>query len=424
MQRRSVLGLLAGTALPLRGAYAAPAGDSNATLTLLRPASDSDIRLTNAAVERFRKRYPSVTVKPQYVNTNPWGEYITQFLNQVGSGQAPDLVMMATEGVSTLGSRSMVRDIMPYVNGDSEGRALFADIDPKLLDGLKYGDRLAYVPNEWNTTVVYYNTAMFEAAGLKPPAPDWNWDDFLTTAKALTKRDAAGKVSQYGYFIPGGQFALSTWFLSNDTDRLTQDGHASNVRDPKFREALVFLRDLITKHGVSPTFARNDTGNAPFLARQVAMFAGTHPRVTEMIGAKFDTVDVQFVPRNRSRIAIAGVGGLGITAASKNPDLAWELLKELAGQANAEQLSRDMRSIPATRSAATNATFLSFPRNAQLFYGSAALARVLVQPPNFAQVEDIMMRHVEAYLTGNQDIDPTIDALDQELSRAMARVKW
>lgn len=204
MQSRSVLGLLVGAALPLRAAYAAPAGDSDPTLTLLRPAPASDIRLTNAAIERFRKRYPTVTVKPQYVNTNPWGEYITQFLNQVGSGQAPDLVMMAIEGVSTLGSRSMVRDIMPYVNGDPEGRALFADIDPKLLGGLKHGDRLAYVPNEWNTTVVYHNTATFEAAGLKPPAPDWNWDDFLTTAKAPTKRDAAGKVTQYGYFIPGG----------------------------------------------------------------------------------------------------------------------------------------------------------------------------------------------------------------------------
>ncbi|HEX3347545.1 MAG TPA: sugar ABC transporter substrate-binding protein [Acetobacteraceae bacterium] len=423
MHRRSLLALLAGAAVPLR-AYAAPPASTTATLTLFRPASDSDIRLTNAAVERFNKRYPSVTVKAQYVSTNPWGDYITQFLNQVSSSTPPDLVMMATEGVSTLGSRNLVRDVMPYVQADPVGKALFDDIEPALLSGLRYRDKLAYVPNEWNTVVTYYNTAMFSEAGAKPPAPDWTWADFLDAAQKLTKRDASGKVTQYGYFIPGGQFALSTWFLTNNTDRLSEDGHASNVRDPKFREALVFLHDLIHKHRVSPAFARNDTGGAPFLAKQVAMFAGTHPRVTEMISAKFDTVDVQLCPRNRSQTSIAGMGGIGITAASPNPDLAWELLKELTGQANAEQLSRDMRSIPPTRAAATNAQFLSFPPNAKIFYGAAAVAKPLAQPPNFAQVEDIMMRNVDAYLTGNQEIDPMLDALDGELSRAMARVKW
>ena len=59
-----------------------------------------------------------------------------------------------------------------------------------------------------------------------------------------------------------------------------------------------------------------------------------------------------------------------------------------------------------------------------LFYDAAANAKPLVAPPNFAQVEEIMMRHVEAYMTGNMEIDPTIDGMDTELSRAMARVKW
>jgi hypothetical protein len=35
-----------------------------------------------------------------------------------------------------------------------------------------------------------------------------------------------------------------------------------------------------------------------------------------------------------------------------------------------------------------------------------------------------MMRNIEAYLTGNRDIDATIDGLDKELSQAMTRVKW
>ena len=52
-----------------------------------------------------------------------------------------------------------------------------------------------------------------------------------------------------------------------------------------------------------------------------------------------------------------------------------------------------------------------------------AKAVPLVAPANFAQVEEILMRHVDAYLNGNSGIDATIDALDGELGRAMARVR-
>src|SRR5690349_1611044 len=161
MDRRTFVAGLAGSAIPARFAFAVtPAGDVKATLNVFRPASDSDIRLCKTAIERFNARYPNVTVNVQYMNTNPWGEYINQLMNLVGSNQAPDIVMMATEGVSTLASRKLMRDIMPYVSGDPQGRALFEDIEPNLLNGLKYNGQLGYVPNEWNTVLTYYNTAM------------------------------------------------------------------------------------------------------------------------------------------------------------------------------------------------------------------------------------------------------------------------
>ncbi len=146
------------------------------------------------------------------------------------------------------------------------------------------------------------------------------------------------------------------------------------------------------------------------------MFAGTHPRVPEMLQAKMDTVEVQYCPRNKAQIAICGVGGLGITQASKNPELAWELLKEMAGKANADQLAKDLRSHPGRALRRRQATRIQrYPQNRRSFYGSAAIAKPLVQPPNFAQVEDITMRHIDSYLTSNQQLNPMLTALDDEL---------
>lgn len=427
MDRRHFI-TLSGTAFALLGlsgtAGAAPAADVTATLNVFRPATDTDIQLTEAAIARFKAKFPNVTVNAQYVPANPWGEYINQLMNSLGGNASPDVVMMATEGVSTLGARRILRDVMPFVEGDPAGQALFDGIEPNLLNGLKYGDMLSYVPNEWNTVVTYYNTEAFAEAGLEPPPADWDWDKFLEIAKALTVTDAAGNITRYGYIIPGGQFALNPWFLNNGTDRLTPDGRQSNVRDPRFRETLEFLHALIFEHKVSPTFVRNEQGVGPFIAGQAAMFAGTHGRIPEMLAADLKPVAVQYFPKKTEQVAIMGVGGFGITQASANPDLAWEFVKELTGKENSDALAKLMRALPPQREAATSPEYVAYPENSEIFYGSAPIGRAIAQPPNFAEVEAIVSRHIEAYLTGNRQIDETIDALDEELSRAMSRVRW
>jgi multiple sugar transport system substrate-binding protein len=424
MRRRVfTAGLASLAATPMR-AYAAPPSDIKATLNVFRPATDADISEMKNAIARFKPKYPNVEVRVQFVSTNPWGEYINQFVNALGSGESVDIVSMATEGVATLVSRKLIRDLADILKTDPDAKELLDDVEPNLLNALRYQDTLSLLPTEWNTVLCFYNTDMFQEAGLAPPGPNWTWNDLLETAQKLTKRDASGRVTQYGYFIPGGQFALSTWFQTNDTDRLSPDGRQSNVRDPKFRETLVFLHDMIHKHKVSPTFTRNDFGFSAFAAKQAAIISGLHPLVRILRDAKFTAADVQVVPHNRKQINICGVLGLAMTSTTKNPALTWEFMKMLMDKDMENEIAGNVRSIPSRRSATMLPVWTAFPAHAAMFYDAAAKAKPLLAPPNFAQVEEIMMRHIEAYMTGNMAIDPAIDGMDSELSRAMSRVKW
>jgi multiple sugar transport system substrate-binding protein len=415
---------LGGLALHRPPVHAAVPADMKATLNVFRPSSDADIALMNHTKARFKARFPNVEVKTQFVNTNPWGEYINQFMNAVSSGEPVDVVSMATEGVATLVSHKLVRDLSDQLAHDPASKELLDDVEPNLLNALKFRGNLSFLPTEWNTVLVVYNTDMFKEAGLEPPKPGWTWQDLLATAKRLTKRDASGQITQYGYVVPGGQFALSTWFQTNDTDRLSPDGHASNVRDPKFRESLVFLHDLIHQYSVAPAFKRNDFGYSAFAAGQAAMISSTHPAIRILKEAKMTNVDVQNVPYNRKQVNICGVLGLAMTSTTKQPELAWELMKMLIDREIEAEIAANMRSIPSRRSAAELPVWRSFPAHAELFYAAAAKAQPLLAPPNFAQVEDIMMRNVEGYLTDNLSLDAAIDGMDQELSRAMSRVRW
>ena len=425
MKRRLFTAGLATLALAGRAAYAAPPpADIKATLKLFRPATEADISEVNHAIARFKIRYPNVEIKVQYTPTASWAEYINQLMNALSSGESPDVLNIATEGVATLVGRNLLYDLSDILATDPDAKELLADVEPNLLNALRYNGKLDLLPTEWNTVVVFYNTDMFQEAGIAPPAAGWTWDDLVTTAEKLTKRDAAGNIKQFGYFVPGGQFALTTWFQTNDTDRLTPDGRKSNVRDPKFRESLMFLHDLIHKYKVAPTFTVNDTGYAAFSARQAAMISGLHPLVRVLRDAKFTSADVQVVPYRRKQVNICGVMGLAMTRATKNPALAWELMKVLIDKDMENEIAGNVRSIPARRSSADLPVWTAFPQHWSLFYGAAAKAKPLTAPPNFAQVEQIMMRNIEAYLTGNREIDPTIDNLDQELAQAMSRVKW
>ena len=425
MKRRIFTAGLAGLALSGRAAYAAPPpADTKATLKLFRPATDADISEVTHAIARFKPRYPNVEIKVQYTPTTSWAEYINQLMNALSSGESPDVLNIATEGVATLVGRNLLYDLSDILATDPQAKELLADVEPNLLNALRYNGKLDLLPTEWNTVVVFYNTDMFQEAGIAPPAVGWTWDDLLATAQKLTKRDASGNIKQFGYFVPGGQFAFTTWFQTNDTDRLTPDGRKSNVRDPKFKESLVFLHDLIHKHKVAPTFALNDTGYAAFSARQVAMISGLHPLVRVLRDAKFTSADVQVVPYRRKQVNICGVMGLAMTRSTKNPALAWEFMKVLMDKDIENEIAGNVRSIPARRSAADLPVWTAFPQHWSLFYDAAAKAKPLTAPPNFAQVEQIMMRNIEAYLTDNREIDPTIDNMDQELSQAMSRVRW
>lgn len=414
--------LLAGVCLGVRALAAPPPVSTVATLNVFRWSSSADIVLINHAIQRFAKRYPDVTVKVQYGNPVPWGAYINQFVNSVEAGQAPDVVNMPIEGISTLVRGNLVRDLKPFIDADPEGQQLVRGTDPHLIEGLSYKGKLCFFPDDWNNIVVYYNTDMFKAAGLAPPAASWTWQDFLHDAEKLTRRDGSEHATQYGYFVPGTNFGLEPWLITNATDKLTPDQLHSNIKDPKISESLRFVHDLISKYKVSPAFTLNDVGSAAFGAKQVAMFSAGHWVMSDLQKVLAGHFDVQYPPRNRVSGTVFGVGGNGITTASKHPGLAWEFIKEIAGADYQDEQATLMQAIPTLRSAATAPDYVKLPANGAIFYDSARIAKPVQAPPNFAQVESISMRHIDSYMTGNADLDDTIAGLDRELTRAMSRL--
>ena len=412
-------GILSGSSLA-----EAPPADIVATIKMYQRTNASIQAVTEAAIARFKARYPNVAVENQWLPLGTWGEYISGFLNQVASGDVPDILEVAIEGFSTVARQDLLLPLNEVISKDESAKELLDDIEPNLLAGMSYGTggELYFFPTSWNNVLTFYNKDLFDAAGVPYPENDWTWEEFAETAKALTVKDASGNTVQYGYFVPGSNFTVAPWYLTNGVDLLRNNWTESNVTDPKFAEAMKFLHDLIHEAGAAPNFERG-VSDAQFTAGQVAMFSAGHWPTPTIIESGLKNVGVVMMPNNGSQVTVFGVGGLGITKQTEHPELVWELVKELTGPEAQQQYAETRRNIPATRTAAQSPDYIAFPDHSEVFYDTASTAIPISAPPNFAEVEEIFMRNLELYLTDNVDLDTMIATLDSELSRSLSRLR-
>lgn len=400
--------------------------EETATIKVTQWVADDVIAATDAAIERFAKSHPNVTIEANYVPlvAGNWGEYNNAFINEVAAGNAPDIVGAAIEGFAEMGASGVLLDLETIVAKHEAARQVMAGIESNMLDSMrnKVTGQLNFFPTQWNNIVMFYNKDLFDAAGIDYPSNEWTWDEFLTAAEALTIKDDAGNTTQFGYFVPGFNFGIQPWFFTNSASALDDDWVESTVDTPQYRETLQFLFDMINVHGVAPAYEPG-VGTEKFTAGQVAMFSAGHWPVPSIRDAGLENVGVQHMPMNTVQTTVFGIGGLAITKDSAYRDLAWAFLTELAGEEYQQDLADGGSSIPSMRAFATTPEYTAWPDNAEIFYATAATAIPVPSPSNFAVVQEISDRYLATFLNGEVSLEDTISGMDRELQRAMRRAK-
>ena len=89
----------------------------------------------------------------------------------------------------------------------AEDRAWLKSFFPAFMENSQTGGKTWGIPFQRSTIVLYWNKEMFKEAGLDPePRRPRTWTEMLDYAQKLTKRDAGGKVTQWGVQIPSSGF--------------------------------------------------------------------------------------------------------------------------------------------------------------------------------------------------------------------------
>ncbi len=242
-------------------------------------------------VARFEEANPDIDVVPVYS-----GNYLdttTKALTAAKSGTPPTIAVLLATDIFTLIDEDAVQPIDEFFK-TAEDKKWVEGFMPAYLASAKVDGHLWAVPYQRSTAVLYWNKKAFAEAGLDPNKYPKTWDEMVAYGKAVTKKDASGRVTRWGVGIPGNvgsaQWLFGALAIQNGAKLMNDAGTETYLTDPKVVEALKFWVDLSKVHGVHPPGIQ-EWGTTPsdFLEERIAMVWTTTGNLSHLkANAKFE----------------------------------------------------------------------------------------------------------------------------------------
>ena len=257
----------------------------------------------------FEKENPAIKVKPIY--TGSYQDSITKALTAVKGGDPPVTSILLSTDMFTLIDEDAIVPFDDLIK-TPEDQAWLKSFYPAFMENSQTGGKTWGIPFQRSTIVLYYNKEMFKEAGLDPNRPPATWKEQVDYAQKLTKRDASGKVTQWGIQIPSSGFPywlFQALAIENGIKLMNAAGTETYYDKPEVIEALQYWVDLVNKYKVHPEGVV-DWGTTPkdFFERKVAMMWTTTGNLTNVKNnAKFD-FGVAMLPAGKQRGSPTGGG--------------------------------------------------------------------------------------------------------------------
>ena len=235
--------------LLLLGIAQSSQAQEHVTLRLVDWAGIEEVSLDEQAIAEFKKLHPEIDV--QY-EPNPGRQYEEKILSSLAADDPPDVFLLDSKLVPTFTNKKILLDLTPFIAS--------LDIDtsqwyPNVLAIARRGKALYALPKGFTPLMVFYNKGMFQESSTPLPAPDWTWDDYLQTARALTEdTNRDGTPDRYGTAFTNYYFYWIPWVWSGGGDVVSPGGEVASgyLNSASTESALKFLIDLRVKYHVAP----------------------------------------------------------------------------------------------------------------------------------------------------------------------------
>jgi multiple sugar transport system substrate-binding protein len=244
--------------------------DGPVELTFWHGYTEADGDVLEQIVADFNASQDGVVVTTEI---NPWAVIDDTLLPALSAGDGPDIVAMPAERLPVYADRGAFVALDDFY-ADPANNA--SDVNPGAVDMVSVGGTAYGVPTGFVPLAVYYNKALFAAAGITEPPT--TWDEWVDTAKKLTiDANGDGTPEQYGVVLPDhATVANGLWpslFYGNGGD-IVEGGDTAVIDSAENLETLQFWQDAIAGDKISPTGVDGIEADGIFSAGQAAMTIG------------------------------------------------------------------------------------------------------------------------------------------------------
>ena len=266
-------------------------------------------KLVDKLVTDFQAENPGIKIKAIY--SGNYSDTMTKAMTSLKGGNPPHLsVILSTEIYTLIDNDAIVPfDDLVTTAADKQWLNSFY---PALMENARTAGKTWSIPFQRSTIVMYYNKDAFREAGLDPNTPPSTWDELVSMSKKLVKKDASGKVTQWGLEIPSTGYPY--WMFGalarqNGEVLMNDSGTKVYFNKPGVVKALEFWKALGSEYGVMPKGTIEwGTLRSDFLEKKTAiMWHSTGNLTAVKKNASFD-FGVAMLPAKKERGTPTGGG--------------------------------------------------------------------------------------------------------------------
>ena len=356
----------------------------------------------------FRKKYPGIQVS---LVRSPYNKYVDDILNLISRDACPDVIFIEVNNFADFYLHKILEPLDRYVETD---HLKLADFYPSVLERFTLNGHPYVIPRDtapW--CLVYYNKDAFDESGVPYPRDDWNWDQFVETAKKLTRRDSGGSVTRWGFI--DDKVLPEAWVFGaggNFVDNAGRPTRWTFATDPKTLQGVQFRWDLIHKHQVTlaPSRVRRMEemeGADMFIQGETAMYRSGlkwTPRFREIRNFKWDVVMLPKGPQGTRAFATGG-SGYGLSTHSRNKKAAWKLISFLTSAEAVRTRAAGGLAQPALKALAESPIFIDphqDPHNKKILLEAVSYSKYYPLCRNWREVERLLLDELDKVWNGQQ----------------------
>jgi multiple sugar transport system substrate-binding protein len=376
--------------------------------------------------EGFEKLHPDVKVQLEGLD---YDEQREKMLIAVSAGKGPDITYLDCIWLGEFAANNIVITVTDRFNATP---AFKNDLFQPYIDGATWQGEI-YGP--WSHTdlrTLIWNKEHFRAAGLDPERPPKTWTELRQFAKQLTR--PAEDIWGVGYPAFALEGSIDVWypFLLQGGRILSKDFTKAEFHGPHGVAALQLYYDLMHVDKAAP----EDLLGVEEGDHQDALLAGKYSMIWQSgssIGDSGLSVD-QYEAKFGSAAYPLGPGGtkttssggwvIGITRDSKNPDMAWEFLKDALRSENLLKFVIKEGAVPTYKSVMNHPEFAASMVHYETLMELIDLTNFRPPIPEYLKVADEIVDAMQRVLTKDASPQEAMAEAGKAADAILAQRKW